>query len=190
MNTVVQSEVLYQVLDALDSLEIPYMVTGSFASNFWGRPRFTHDADLVVEILPEKAEALARLLEGNFYAPGFAIREAAERRGHFNVICLTQPFKVDLWMRKETPYDRERFGRRRQVEMLGRRVWIASPEDTILSKLDWYRISPTLSQQFQDALGVYEIQEPNLDQTYLDHWASELGVADLLADIRRQAIRG
>jgi hypothetical protein len=91
-------------------------------------------------------------------------------------------------MRKDTAYDRERFGRRQQVEMFGRPVWVASAEDTILSKLDWYRISPVLPQQLQDALGVYEVQGPNLDQAYLDHWAARLGVADLLADIRRQAI--
>lgn len=63
-----------------------------------------------------------------------------------------------------------------------------SPEDTILSKLDWYRISPVLPQQLQDALGVYEVQVPHLDHAYLDRWAAQLGVADLLADIRRQAI--
>jgi len=184
----IQPDVLFQVLDALESLEIPYMLTGSFASNFWGRPRFTHDADLVVTVRPEAAESLAHLLENDFYAPDYALREAAETAGHFNAICLAQPFKVDLWMRKNTAYDRERFGRRQQVEMFGRPVWVASAEDTILSKLDWYRISPVLPQQLEDALGVYEVQHPNLDQAYLDRWAAELSVADLLADIRRQAI--
>jgi len=180
-------QVLFKVLDALDGLNIPYMIVGSFASNYWGRPRATHDADVVIKIAPNKAADLAALLEDEFYAPAFAIQEAAERRGHFNVIHLELAFKVDLWVRKDTPYDQECFRRRRQGTMFDRQVWIASAEDTILSKLLWYRISPVLQRQLQDALEVYEIQEPNLDQDYLDRWTVTLDVADLLAQIREQA---
>ena len=57
----IQRDVLFQVLDALDALDIPYMLVGSFASNYWGRPRATHDADLVIEIAPHKAVDLAAL---------------------------------------------------------------------------------------------------------------------------------
>jgi hypothetical protein len=184
---VIQRDVLFKVLDALDALGIPYMIVGSFASNYWGRPRATHDADLVIEIAPDRATDLASLLEDEFYAPDFAIQEAAERRSHFNVIHMEHPFKVDLWVRRDTPYDRACFSRRWQGTMFDRPVWVASAEDTILSKLLWYRTSPVLHRQFQDALEVYEIQEPALDQAYLNHWAATLGLADLLAQIREQA---
>lgn len=183
----IQRDVLFQVLDALDTLDIPYMIVGSFASNYWGRPRATHDVDMVIEIAPEKASELSSLLEDDFYAPDFAIQEAAERHGHFNAIHMEHPFKVDLWVRRETPYDQERFRRRWQGTMFDRQVWVLSAEDTILSKLQWYKISPVLQRQLQDALEVYEIQEPDLDQAYLDRWAATLGVTDLLAQIREQA---
>ncbi len=66
---------LLQVLDALEALQIPYMVVGSFASTFWGRPRMTHHPDLVVEITAEKVAEPARLLAPHFYAPLFAIND-------------------------------------------------------------------------------------------------------------------
>jgi len=73
--------------------------------------------------------------------------------------------------------------------LFGHPVWVNSPEDTILNKLRWYKISPVLDRQLQDALEVYEIQESDLDQAYLDRWATRLGVADLLARIRAEVVR-
>ncbi len=183
----IQGEVLFQVLDALDALEIPYAITGSFASNYWGRPRTTYDADLVLEIPPPKAGALAKRLEGEFYAPDFVLQEAAQHSGRAKVIHMQQAFKVDLWMLQDMPYDKERFARRRPGTMFGRRVWVLSAEDTLLSKLLWYRASPVSLRQLQDAVEVYEIQEPDLDQAYLERWAAALGLSDLLSQVRAQA---
>jgi hypothetical protein len=89
-NTGRMSESLTQVVDALEQLAVPYVVVGSFASTFWGRPRTTHDADLVVEISPAQARSLARLLEERFYAPDFVLEEAARKRDQFNVIDLSR----------------------------------------------------------------------------------------------------
>lgn len=183
----VQKDILLKVLDALDSQQILYMIVGSFASNYWGRPRNTHDADLVVEILPTHAAGLAKLLEDEFYAPDFVIQEAAERGDHFNVIHFQTGFKVDFWVRKNTAYEQICFQRRFQGTMFGRSVWLTSVEDIILSKLTWYQLSPVLDRQLQDVLEVYEIQEHELDQEYLNRWAITLGVVDLLENIRQQA---
>ncbi len=101
VHEVVMRDVLLKVLDALEALNIPYMIVGSFASTFWGRPRTTHDADLVIEIAPDEASGLASLLSDEFYAPDFVIKEAVERRDHFNVIHMEHPFKVDLCMGAE-----------------------------------------------------------------------------------------
>jgi len=185
---VIQDNVLLRVLRALDDLGIEYMVIGSFASNYWGRPRATHDADLLVEIASRDAERLAGALEGEFYVSEEALREAAERRGQANVIHLEEGFKVDLWVRQEEPYDRERFRRRRRGTLFGYPAWITSSEDLILAKLRWYRAAPGLERQYQDALEVYEIQAPTLDQAYLDVWSVRLGVHDLLLRLREEAV--
>lgn len=185
----IERDVLLEVLDALDVLSISYMIVGSFASTYWGRPRTTHDADILVEIPPSKASALARSLQSSFYADQAAIRDAVRRRGQFNVIHIGHPFKVDFWIREDTAFDRERFRRRQPGTMFGRRVWITTAEDVILSKLLWFRAAPVLGRQVKDALEVYEIQEPNLDQEYLDRWAASLGLSDLLKEIRKDAAR-
>jgi hypothetical protein len=177
------------VIDALDALSIPYMVVGSFASTFWGRPRMTHDADLVAEITAEKVTELARLLAPHFYAPQFVIEDAVRKRGQFNAIHLEYAFKVDLWLLKDSPYDAACFERRLLGVIFGREVWVSSPEDVILSKLLWYRAAPVLDRQLQDVIEVYEIQEPYLEQDYLHGWASALGIADLLGRVKREAAR-
>lgn len=184
-----ERETLFQVLDALEALDIPYMVVGSFASTFWGRPRTTHDADLVVQIPHAKIGDLARLLAPDFYAPEFVIEEAVRKRDQFNVIHLGSAFKIDFWLLKDTPHDQERFRRRLLGMLFDREAWITSPEDIILSKLHWYRMASGSDRQLQDVQEVYEIQEPFLEQDYLDRWASALGLMDLLAQVRRQAAR-
>jgi hypothetical protein len=184
-----ERDALFQVLDALEALQIPYMVVGSFASTFWGRPRMTHDADLVVEITSEKVAELARLLAPHFYAPQFAIADAIRKHGQFNAIHLDVAFKVDLWVLKDSPYDAVSFQRRLLGVMFDREVWVSSPEDVILSKLLWYRAAPALERQYQDVIEVYEIQEPYLEQEYLERWASELGIADLLERVKQEAAR-
>lgn len=182
-----QRDILLQVIDHLEDLDIPYMIVGSFASGYWGRPRFTHDADMVVEVPLEKAHLLAHVLEGQFYAPAFAIEKAVEERSHFNIIHLEHPFKVDFWMRKDDEFAQQSFARRQRVTIFKRSVYVGSAEDTILTKLQWYKTSPVLERQLQDALEVYEIQQPNLDQSYLDRWATALTISDLLARIREEA---
>ena len=184
-----ERDALFQVLDALEALQISYMIVGSFASTFWGRPRMTHDADLVVEITAEQTADLAELLASHFYAPQFVIEDAVRKRDQFNVIHLEYAFKVDMWLRKDSPYDVVCFKRRLLRVVFGREVWLSSPEDVILSKLRWYRAAPALGRQFRDAVEVYEIQEPYLEQDYLDQWALQLGIADLLEWVRREAAR-
>jgi hypothetical protein len=183
-----ERDALFQALDALEALQIPYMVVGSFASTFWGRPRMTHDADLVVEIAAEKVAELARLLAPHFYAPTFVIEDAVSKRGQCNLIHLGCAFKIDLWLLKDSPYHTASFERRLLGIVFGREVWVSSPEDVILSKLLWYQAAPALDRQFQDVLEVYEIQEPYLEHDYLDRWARSLGIVDLLERVRQQAV--
>lgn len=185
----VQDSVFATVLDALNSLKIPYMIVGSYASNYWGRPRMTHDADLVVELDVHQATDLAQRLADEFYAPDFVIQEAAERGDHFNAIHLKTSFKIDFWLRKQTAYEKICFDRRLQGTMFERKVWLTSAEDIILSKLLWYKMSPVQERQLQDVLEVYEIQLQDLDIDYLVHRAKQLEVFDLLDDIRQQSIK-
>ena len=160
------------------------MVVGSFASSYWGCRRTTHDADLLVDIPLSKVPDLATLLEASFYAPDFAMLDAVERHDHFSAIHVERAFKVDFWLRTDARYDLERFSRRRHGSILGRRTWVSSAEDTILIKLVWHREFAGVGPRLLDAIGVYEVQAGRRDQCYLDRWAGELGLDDLLREVR------
>jgi hypothetical protein len=67
-------------------------------------------------------------------------------------------------------------------------LYFASPEDTVLAKLDWFRKGGgTSDRQWRDLLGVLKVQAVALDRTYLNHWARELGVNDLLSRALEEA---
>ncbi|MCB0106282.1 MAG: hypothetical protein KDE53_10245 [Caldilineaceae bacterium] len=164
----IQENAFAAVLDALNALEIPYMIVGSYASNYWGRPRMTHDADLVVELNASQATDPAQRLADEFHAPDFVIQEAAERGNHFNAIHLDTSFKIDFWLRKQTDYEEICFSRRVLGTMFERKVWLTSAEDIILSKLLWYKMSPVLDRQLQwdclvdDGVNTTVVNKPKL----------------------------
>lgn len=186
-----QLKVLLMIVEALDQLKIPYLIGGSFASSAHGFARSTRDIDIVAAIEPEMAEAFAASLQSEFYADEQAIRRAVRAKQHFNVIHLDSMFKVDFFVLKEREFDRKQFERRLQAAVEGdphRKVYVATPEDTILAKLVWYRKGNEISdQQWQDIRGIFKVQGDKLDAQYLSHWAEDLGVADLLERAQKES---
>jgi len=172
-----QQELLKHVVRVLGELKIEYMVTGSVVSSLQGEPRSTHDIDLVVHMNANSINALlAAFPANNFYLSEQAIQDALNHRTMFNLLDLAQGDKVDFWILTDEPFDQSRFHRKRVVEVLGLRLAISTPEDTILMKLRWAELSGGSLRQFNDALGVYEMQREILDLNYLNDWAKRLGV--------------
>ena len=65
---------------------------------------------------------------------------------------------------------------------------IATAEDIILAKLEWYRLGNEVSErQWNDVLGLLRLQGAALDLAYLRSSAADLGIADLLDRARREA---
>jgi Nucleotidyl transferase AbiEii toxin, Type IV TA system len=175
-----EQEALFEVIRALESQRIPHMVTGSVASSYHGRPRSTHDADIVIDPSREQLDALVRILgDRGFYVDADQARDALFRRLQFNAIETRSAFKIDLIFRKDRPFSHEELGRRQAAELSpGVRVPLASPEDTILSKLEWANKAGRSEKQIDDAAGVLAAN-PRLDRRYVEKWARELGVFDL-----------
>ncbi len=172
------------VIDALERLGVPYLIGGSLASAVHGVARATLGADVVADLRPEHAAPLARALDEAFYVDVEAIRDAARRRSSFNVIHLETMFKVDVFVSRQRPFDRAQF-ERRQAQVVAtdpeREAYMASAEDTVLAKLEWYRQGGEQSErQWRDVVGVLTAQAGRLDVAYLGQWAVRLGVADLL----------
>ena len=104
----------------------------------------------------------------------------------FNVIDLTENWKADLIVRKDLPFSVEEFARRQALPLAGRELPVASAEDVILTKLEWDRITPS-DRQLRDALGVAVVQGGRLDVAYLRRWAGEVGVAEKLEALLKEA---
>ncbi len=182
-------QVVDLVLTLLDECGIPYMVAGSWASNVHGMPRATYDADVVVELDRESLNVLVDAVDDQFYVSREAAVDALHRRGMFNLVHLDSGFKIDLIVRKSRPYSREEFARRRKSPLAGRDRWLASPEDVVLTKLEWSRAGES-ERQYRDALDVARVQGAALDGDYLRRWASDLALGDLLERFFRDLEQG
>ncbi|MGW8251849.1 MAG: hypothetical protein ACWGO1_14505, partial [Anaerolineales bacterium] len=176
--------VTLQVVQCLDNLDIPYLIGGSLACAVHGLARATMDADLVADIRPEQVKPLILSLQNDFYIDDEMIFQALAHSGSFNLIHLETLFKVDVFVMKQRPFDHQQLARR-TAQLLdvtsGREAYVATAEDTLLAKLEWYRLGGEVSErQWRDVLGVIAVQGERLEMDYLRHWASELGVSDLL----------
>ncbi|HEX4052793.1 MAG TPA: hypothetical protein VHX86_00875 [Tepidisphaeraceae bacterium] len=186
-----QSELLKKTVAALDAGKTPYMLTGSFASSSQGEPRLTHDIDLVVAITPAGIQSLLAAFPGpDYYLDATAIAEAIARKGQFNLLDVVGGDKVDFWLLTDDPFDQSRFARRYVENFEGQRIYVSRPEDTILMKLRWAKMSGGSEKQFSDARSVYELQGELLDVPYMERWVTALDLAELWRRLMREAQAG
>jgi hypothetical protein len=162
------------------------MLIGGIAVNYYSVPRLTHDADILVELKPEHAQAMAERLRSAYYVDPDAIREAIVSRGESNLIHLETGFKIDLWVLEDAGFDRLRFSRRASGRVFGRHVFLSTPEDLILTKLVWFKRSDS-QKHYLDALGLYRTQGTTLQRDYLHDQAADLSVAGLLKQLESES---
>ena len=136
-----QDELLRFSVEALNNLGLSYLVTGSIATVLYGEPRFTNDIDLVVMLSADRIEELCRSFpQPEFYISRESVRRAVEQRSQFNIIHPTSGLKLDVMVPAETPFNRSRFERARQIKLMpDLEVCFAAPEDVIIKKMEYYR---------------------------------------------------
>jgi hypothetical protein len=177
-----EKELLADCLRRLNRAEVKYYLTGSMASNYWGIPRTTHDLDFVVQLPMSAVPRIVQEFSGDFHLDEAAIHAAYHPPHQFNAIDLRSTLKVDFWLPKPEPFEKEMFRRRVNVTIFGEPAWVATAEDVILHKLVWNRITPS-DRQLGDAAGVVTVQAGALDKGYLKHWAEELNLSGELGDL-------
>ncbi|MBU4193743.1 MAG: hypothetical protein KKF66_01935 [Actinobacteria bacterium] len=183
-----QRELLGKLAKTLENAGIDYMVTGAIASSLQGAPRTTHDIDVVVTIRREDADMLIGAFPPpDYYLDRGSIIEAIRRKSSFNLVEVNTGFKVDFWLLTEDPFDQSRFSRKYTEELEEFKFHVSAPEDTILMKLKWSQMMGGSKKQFTDALRVYELQYGVLDTGYLERWADELGIMQLLERVKEES---
>lgn len=176
---------LVRITEILDSLKIPYLITGGIAVLVWGRPRFTADIDIVVELRRTHLINLVKKLRDlgeDSYIDQTSAEKALLSKGEFNFIDGETGVKVDFWVLRDDLFDRSRLNRRQEKAILGKKVYFSSPEDLILIKLKWHKESQS-SRQLEDVESILKISGDKLDMNYLKAWASRLDVSEILTDL-------
>lgn len=175
-------EALVAVIDALDHLGLPYMLTGSLASNFHGIPRSTRDADLVVDLPADGVGRLAAALppelvldrQASFETVTGTTRHVARLRGSV--------FLVELFQLSDDPHDISRLARRLRVQALGRHVWVAAVDDVVVTKLRWAAGGHRV-KDLEDVRNVVAVSGDAIDWGYVRQWCGRHGTEALLDQV-------
>ena len=186
-----QSNVLREVIAALATLGVATALGGSYASSIHGSVRYTRAADVTAEPFPGKEAEFVACFGPEYDVSREAVEQAVRDHSCFNIIKPEIGFKANVFVRKDRPFERSVLARRGPSAVFGPDqppLDVVSPEDIILLKLESYRLGGEVSgQQWNDVLGVLRVQAGRLDPGYLEHWAAELKVGDLLARARAKA---
>lgn len=170
-------DVFQRITSALDHAGIAYMLSGSFASAYYGATRSTQDIDFVIHATPEQLQSFVGALPmSEYYAdPDFAL-EALQRQSMFNVIDQATGWKIDFIICKSRPYDAEEFRRRERVRLHGVLLFMTSAEDAVISKLEWAKLAQS-QRQIDDIAAILRARWDSLDKAYLEKWVNELGLS-------------
>lgn len=169
--------VLRGISAKLDRADIPYMLTRSFAAAYFGHTRATQDIDIVIAPDPEQLRALvASLPSSEYYVVLRDAIDAHRQQSMFNIIDMATCWKIDMIFQKRDPFHLQAFQRRKRVTFEDVPTWVISPEDLIISKLEWSRLGES-ERQIRDAAVVLQKRSPEIDRNYLESWVKELQLA-------------
>ncbi len=183
-----QLELLKKTVRSLEREDIPYMLTGSLVSSFQGNPRSTHDIDIIISIRMDDIPGIMEIFDPKrFYINRDSVKEAIINNSQFNVLDTEEGNKIDFWILTDSDFDKSRFARRQKIEIFGFKAYLSAPEDTIIQKLIWSKLSGGSKKQYEDALSVYELQYGKLDMEYMELWSKKSGIEDLYGKMMSDA---
>jgi hypothetical protein len=180
-----ETDLLKQVAQRLECANIPYMLTGSLAANFYAVPRMTRDIDIVIELQFFDAKKIIQLFKDDFYVSNDSIHDAIKHQTMFNIIHNESILKIDFIIRKNETYRDTEFKRRKQVLLDETQIWIVAPEDLIISKLCWAKDSRSTTQ-LNDIRNIFQTTQ-DLDNEYIQKWVKDLELVDIYQKVRSNA---
>lgn len=174
-------DIVKDVTQKFLKLQIPFMLTGSMALNYYTQPRMTRDVDFVIEIKPEKLAQFLEVFGAEYYVSPEMAQAAVQNRKSFNLIHQESVVKVDCFVRPDSAYAQTEFERRKAVHIGDFDTFIATKEDVIISKLWWARSSQSALQMGD----VKSLLATDYDQKYVLDWTKSLGLEELLQECLR-----
>jgi hypothetical protein len=151
------------------------MISGSVASMFYGKPRMTHDIDLVVDINLDSALSLYREIIDEYYISEEGIKDALANKTMFNIIHNRSGFKIDCWILTDSEFDISRFSRKQKHKVEERDLYFSTPEDTLIIKLMWLKESGH-NKHAEDISDLLRLFPGKLDYEYIWKWLDKLGL--------------
>jgi len=180
-------DVLQRITSALDQAGIAYMLSGSFASAYYGAARSTQDIDFVIHATSKQLRSFIEALPASeYYSDLDSALEAHQRQSLFNVIDQATGWKIDLIIRKSRPYSQEELGRRQRVNLHGVSLFVTTAEDAVISKLEWAKLAQS-RRQIEDAAAILRARWGTLDRSYLAKWIDALDLQKEWDDVQRLA---
>ena len=167
-----EMDILKLVASRLNDAKIDYMLSGSVALTFYGKPRMTRDIDIVIMIPLEEVDRFVRLFEQDFYIDRDMAAAAIRNQSMFNIIHLETVIKVDFIIRKNQEYRILEFNKRKKMKLEDQEVSVVSLEDLIISKLYWAKDSFS-EMQIKDIVSLIDL---DFDMDYVEEWCTRLGL--------------
>ena len=175
---------LTPVVAAFNRIGVRHYIGGSVASTMHGAIRSTIDVDLVCDLRADQIDTFLAGFGPEFYVSGSAVRQAVEKRSCFNLIHLPTAYKVDVFVSRGRPFDEAAMKRAVLFPLtVGQEttVPVATPEDSIVAKLEWFRLGDETSErQWNDVSRLVALHGESLDTAHMRRMAESVGVADLL----------
>jgi len=183
-----RSDLLQHVAGVADRMGLRYFVTGSTATIYYGEPRLTNDIDVVADLDESRVVEFCRQFPATeFYVSEPAAIDAVRRRSQFSIIHPVSGLKLDVIVPEKSLFNQSRFSRRRRIRTADDgEAWFASPEDAILKKLEFYREGGS-EKHLRDIPGILKTSNSQLDNGYIEHWANDLGLADIWNAVMQRA---
>lgn len=169
------------VVEALNTLKIPYMLVGSYSSNTWGHPRSTNDADLVLELQDRSINELMALLPEGITLESQMSFETITSTQRYRLFVDKGSFKIELFFITKDPFDQSRFSRRLSRPFDRTCAFVASAEDVVIQKLRWSK-GGKRSKDIADAMSVLRVRlrAGGFDMEYVREWCTQHGTLELL----------
>lgn len=182
-----QHELLLHLVECLEKLKIPYLITGSIASMAYGEPRFTNDIDIVADIKPSHVDEFKSCFpENDFYLEVDSMKKALDHRQQFNIIHPSSGLKVDVIVSKRDDFDRARFSRMKKLNVSeSKSANFASPEDVIIKKMEYFQKGGS-DKHLRDIASMLKISSQEIDRAYISVWAEKLDLKMIWKSIQKK----